>query len=112
MTLAMRTPMLLGVLAARVGIVAAEDRHVAAAAAGLVEKAPGRGALAERRHHFQQDGIDRQQRVLQAVFGDVAVAVADAQPHDGGDVGDDGLETRRHQADLPQPQIAGHLNAP
>jgi hypothetical protein len=71
---------LLGVPSARVGIVAAEDRHVAAAAAGLVEKASRRGAGLQRRHHFQQDGIDRQQRVLEAIFGDVAVAVADVEP--------------------------------
>ena len=103
MTLAVRTPILLGVRAALVGIVAAEDRHIAAAAAGLVDEAPGRGAGLERRHHFEQNGIDRQQRVLQAVFGDVAVAVADVQPHDRGDIPTHGLEMRRHQADLPQP---------
>ena len=100
-------------LAARVGILAAEDRHIAAAAAGLVDEAPRRGARLERRHHFQQDGVDRQQRVLQPVFGDVAVAVADAEPHDLGDIRDHGLEMRRHQADLPQPHIAGrHLQWP
>ena len=68
-----------GMPPAFIGIVAAEDRHVAAAAAGLVEKAPGRGARLKRRHHFQQDGVDRQQRVLQTIFGDVAVAVADVE---------------------------------
>ena len=94
---------LLGMPPARVGIVAAEDRHVATATAGLFEKAPCRGARLERRHHFEQDGIDRQQRVFQAIFGDVTVAVTDAQPHDIGDIGDHGLELRRHEADLPQP---------
>jgi hypothetical protein len=77
-TLAVRTPDRVGVLAARVWIVAAEDRHVAAAAAGLVEETSRRGARLERRHHFQQDRVDRQQRVLQAVFRDIAVAVTDS----------------------------------
>ena len=104
MTLAVRTPMRAGVPAARVGIVAAEDRHIAAAAAGLVEKAAGRGAGLKRRDHFQQDGVDRQQRVLQTIFGDVAVAVTDAQAHDPGDIADHRLEMRRDQTDLPQPQ--------
>ena len=88
MTLATRTPDLFSVPPAFVGIVAAEDRHVAAAAAGLVDEAPRRGARLKRRHHFQQDGVDRQQRVLQTVFGDVAVAVTDLEAHDAGDVGD------------------------
>jgi len=87
----------LGVFSARVGIIAAEDRHIAAAAGGLFQKAPRRGAHLERRHHFEQDRVDRQQRIFQAVFGDVTVAVADVQAHDAGDIGDHGLETRRHQ---------------
>jgi hypothetical protein len=76
------------VLAACVGIVAAEDRHIAAAAAGLLDEAAGRGAGAglERRDYFEQNGVDRQQRVFEAVFGDVAIAVTDAEPHDGGNV--------------------------
>ena len=65
----------IGAFAVGVGIVAAEDRHIAAAAAGLVEKTPRRSAGLERRDHFQQNGIDRQQRVFEAVFGDVTVAI-------------------------------------
>ena len=100
MTLAVRTPSAAACLPRAVGIVAAEDRHIAAAAAGLVEKTSRRGAGLKRRDHFQQDGIDRQQRVLEAIFGDVAVAVTDAQAHDAGDIADDRLEMRRDQADL------------
>ena len=89
-----------GVPAPRIGIVAAEDRHIAAAAGGLVEKTSGRGAGLKRRDHFQKDGVDRQQRVLEAIFGDVTVAVTDAQAHDAGDIANDRLEMRRDQADL------------
>src|SRR4029079_19332274 len=95
---------------ALIGIIAAENRHVAAAAAGLVEKAPCRRTFLYWRDHLQEDGIDRQQCVLQAVFGDVAVSVANVQPHDLGDISDDRLEMRCHQTDLPQPQIAYHLD--
>ena len=91
---------IVGMLAARIWIVAAEDRHVAAAAAGLVEEASRRGARLERRHHFQEDRVDRQQRILQAVFRDITVAVTDVEAHDLGNVRDHGLQMRRHQADL------------
>ena len=49
-----------GMLAARIGIVTAEDRHVATAAAGLLDETSGRGPRLERRHHFEQNRIDRQ----------------------------------------------------
>jgi len=100
----------IGMLAAFVGIVAAEDRHITAAAVILVDEAPRRGARLERSDHFQKNGVDRQQRILQAIFGDVAVAVAFIEPHDGGNVRDHGLQMRRHQADLPQPHIASHVS--
>jgi hypothetical protein len=86
-------------------------RHVAAAPAGLVEKTSRRGAGLGRRHHFQQDRVHRQQRVLQAVFRDVTVAVTDIEPHDRGNIRDHRLQMRRHQADLPQPEIFCHLTA-
>ena len=97
---------------ALVGIGAGKNRHVAAATTSLVQKTAGRGARLNRRHHFQEDGVDRQQRVFEAVFGNVAVAVADVQAHDGGDVADDGLQVRRHQTNLAQPDGGCQLSDP
>jgi hypothetical protein len=96
----------LGVRAAFVGIVAAEDRHIAAAAASLVDETPRRGARLKRRDHFQQDGIDRQQRIFQAILRDITVAVTDLQAHDVGNVTNQRLEMQRHQTDLPQSHVA------
>jgi hypothetical protein len=95
-----------GMLRAFIRIVAGKNRHIAAAAAGLVEKAARRGAGPQRRDDFQENGIDRQQRVLKAIFADIAVAIAHPQPHDRGDVADQRFEVRRHQADLPEPDSA------
>jgi hypothetical protein len=36
--------------------------------------------------------------------------MTDGEAHDGGEIADQRFETRRHQADLPQSQIPGHLN--
>src|SRR5260370_37333260 len=78
-----------GMLAALVGIVAAKDRHAAAVAAGLVENAPRRGARLKRRHHFPEHGTARHARALQAIFGVVAVALADGQTLDAVETADD-----------------------
>ena len=101
-----------GVTPAFVGIVAAEDRHVAAAPAALLDEAAGRGAVLERRDHLQQDRVDREQRVLQAVFRNIAVAIADGEAHDLRDIRNHGGEVRRDQADLPQTHIGRHGHAP
>ena len=86
-----------GISAAFVRIVAAEDRHVAAAAAGLLDEAAGRGAVLKRRDDLQHDRVDRQQRILEAVLCDVAVLVADGEAHDPGDLGDHRRKLRRDQ---------------
>src|SRR6185312_874534 len=101
-----------GARAMGIGIVAAEDRHIAAAAAGLLDEAARRGAVAERRDHLQEDRVDRQQGVDETVFLDVTVAVTDLEPHDGGDIGYRRLEMRRDQTDLPQPHVGRHDQCP
>src|SRR5580698_5385422 len=94
---------------ALVWIITTKDRHVAAATSGLFDEAFGGGTGRDWCNHFEQNRIDRQQRVLQAIFRDVWIAVADLEAHDISEVRDLGLETRRHQTDLPQSRVAGHV---
>ena len=95
-----------GVAAPRVRVVAGKDRHITTATSGLVEKTASRGAILNRRNHFEQGGTDRQQRVLEAVLRDVAIAITHLETHDRGDVAHHRLKLACDQADLPQPHIA------
>src|SRR5260221_7449860 len=80
---------------------------LAAVAAAPFEIAAGGRAVLDGRHDFEKARADREKRVDEAVFADIAVAVADREAEDVGEVGDGGLEGARDQTDLAQPQI-GH----
>src|SRR5260221_7738827 len=88
-------------------VVAVEDDHIAAVAPAAFEIAAGGRAVLDGRHDFEKARADRERRVDEAVFADIAVAVADREAEDVGEVGDGGLEGARDQTDLAQPQI-GH----
>ncbi len=102
----------LGVAPALLRIVAGQDRHVATAPTGLVQKTPRRGAIPDRRHDFEQDAVDRQQRVLQSILADIGIVMTHREPHDGSDVADHRFDVGRNETDLAQPQTGGHAQCP
>ena len=77
-----------------------------------MEKADDAGFLAafeewieHTRHHFEQDRPDGQQRILQPVFADMRIAIADVEAHDRRDVRHHRREPRRNETDLAQMEI-------
>jgi len=51
-----------------------------------VDVAARRRAVPRRRDDFEQDRVDREQHVLEAVIADGLVAIADVEPHHRADV--------------------------
>src|SRR4051794_29579823 len=64
-------PIRFGMTGAFVGIVAAADRHASTAAFGLFDETARRDACSNWRNHFEENGFYRQQRVFEAIFGDI-----------------------------------------
>ena len=89
-------------------VVRLEDRHVAAMALRALDEASARRVLLRRSDDLEEIGADHEQRVLEAILGDIAVAVADADAENLFEIGDHGLQARCGEANLTEAEIVGH----
>ena len=96
----------------RLGIVAVENQHIAAAALRLLQEPAGCCSRSGWRDHFEEAiGADRKEGVLQPVRRDAAVAMAFLDAEQGPDQRRGGFQVGRNQANLAQAQKGLHLSA-
>ncbi len=98
--------------AAPLRIAAIEDRHVAANSARPLEEAARRGIGLDGRDDLDEGEAEGKQRVFEAVPAHMRVPIGEPHPEDRLHVGNHARQILRHQADLPQAEIIGHLSVP
>ncbi len=101
-----------GMPAAPFRIVAIEDRHVAADSARTLEEAARRGIGLDGRDDLDEGEAEGKQRVFEAVPAHMRILIGELHPEDRLHIGNHARQILRHQADLPQAEIIGHLSVP
>ena len=83
-------------------IAALRDHHVATLATPALDVAPGRRVFLDGGNHLEQLVSDRKEGILEPELRHSAVAVADLDAEDVGELVFDGRELARNQCDLFQ----------
>ncbi len=79
------------------------DHHVPARSPTLGQEPTGRRAVGDRRQHLDELVAHQQQCIPQTELGDTGIVEADLDPERRAQLVDDGIQVRRDQRHLPQP---------